>query len=66
MNIYERKNSMKKFGWILSVLGAIMIIGSILYPLDFINKTTFLVLILGGAGFMFVGSMVRSFSMLKK
>ncbi|WP_174234316.1 hypothetical protein [Bacillus sp. V59.32b] len=57
---------MKKFGWILSAVGAILIIGSILYPLDLVDRTTFLVMILGGAGLMFVGSMIRSFSMLKK
>ncbi|CAH0347443.1 hypothetical protein [Bacillus sp. CECT 9360] len=57
---------MKKLGWILSVVGAFLIIGSVLYPLDFIEKTTFLVMILGGAGVMFAGSMIRSFSMLKK
>ncbi|WP_199484597.1 hypothetical protein [Peribacillus glennii] len=57
---------MKKFAWILTGIGALMIIGSVLYPLDVINKTTCLIMLLGGSGIMFVGSMIRSFSLLKK
>ncbi|WP_419883054.1 hypothetical protein ACN6MY_05295 [Peribacillus sp. B-H-3] len=57
---------MKKLGWILSGLGALAILGSLLYPIDIITKKTFFILLLGGAGVMFIGSMVRSFSLLKK
>lgn len=57
---------MKKFGWILSGIGAFFMISSVLYPLDLINKTAFLVLLLGGSGIMFIGSMIRAFTMLKK
>ncbi|WP_180954448.1 hypothetical protein [Bacillus sp. V5-8f] len=57
---------MKKFAWILSGFGALLIIGSVFYPMGVIDKTTCLIMLLGGSGIMFVGSMIRSFSMVKK
>jgi hypothetical protein len=57
---------MKKLGWMLTAIGALLIVSSILYPLEFINKTTVLILLLGGSVIMFIGSMIRSFSILKK
>ncbi|MFL0363143.1 hypothetical protein ACH0BF_08970 [Pseudobacillus sp. 179-B 2D1 NHS] len=57
---------MKKMSWIFTVIGFITIISSALYPLDVISKQAFLALLIGGAGVMFVGSMIRSFSILKK
>ncbi|MEH6948992.1 hypothetical protein V7068_18360 [Bacillus sp. JJ634] len=57
---------MNKLGWIISGLGALLIFGSLLYPLDVIEKNTFLVLLLGGAGIMFVGTMIRAFLGNKK
>jgi hypothetical protein len=57
---------MQKLGWGLTVIGFIVILSAVLYPLDVINKLAFFTLLIGGACVMFVGSMVRSFSMLKK
>ncbi|WP_169829355.1 hypothetical protein [Domibacillus antri] len=57
---------MKKLGWMLSGLGALSILGSVLYPLQMISKDTFFIMLLGGAGVMFIGSMIRSFAVLKK
>lgn len=57
---------MTKFGWFLSVIGFFAILGSVLYPLDVISKQTVLILLFGGAGTMFVGSMIRNLSLLKK
>ena len=57
---------MNKLGWIISGLGALLIFSSFLYPLDVIDKNTFLVLLLGGAGIMFVGTMIRAFLGSKK
>ncbi|AZV42546.1 MULTISPECIES: hypothetical protein [Peribacillus] len=57
---------MNKLGWIISGLGALLIFSSLLYPLDVIEKNTFLVLLLGGAGIMFVGTMIRAFLGNKK
>ncbi|WP_203363019.1 hypothetical protein [Bacillus sp. REN10] len=56
---------MKKFSWLLTAIGVILILGSLLYPLDVIAKTTFQTLLLSGALIMFVGSMVRSYAILK-
>ncbi|MFJ8266646.1 hypothetical protein [Peribacillus asahii] len=57
---------MNKLGWIISGLGALLIFSSLLYPLDVIEKNTFLVLLLGGAGIMFIGTMIRAFLGNKK
>lgn len=57
---------MKKFGWILTAIGGAAIIGGLLYPFGLIDKETLMTMMLGGAGFMFIGSMVRSFSILKR
>lgn len=57
---------MQKLAWGLTVIGFIAILSGILYPLDVINKSTLFTLLIGGACVMFVGSMVRSFSVLKK
>lgn len=57
---------MIKFGWFLALIGFLSILSSILYPLDLISKQTVLILLFGGAGTMFVGSMIRNLSLLKK
>jgi hypothetical protein len=57
---------MKKLGWILTAIGALCIIGSLLYRLGIINKSTLLILLFGGSLVMFIGSMIRTFSALKK
>lgn len=57
---------MAKFAWIITGVGFLAILGSILYPLDLISKQTVLILLFGGAATMFIGSMLRSFSLLKK
>ncbi|WP_199880753.1 hypothetical protein [Bacillus massiliglaciei] len=57
---------MVKLGWILTLAGALAIIGSILYPLDVISKTEVLYLLIGGAVLMFAGSMIRNFAVLRK
>lgn len=57
---------MTKFGWFLTLVGFLAILSSILYPLDVISKQTVLILLFGGAGTMFVGSMIRNLSLLKK
>ncbi|WP_198936753.1 hypothetical protein [Domibacillus epiphyticus] len=57
---------MQKLGWGLTIIGFAAILGGILYPLEVISKTTFFSLLIGGACVMFIGSMVRSFSMLRK
>ncbi|MGE7182651.1 hypothetical protein ACQKKK_01365 [Peribacillus sp. NPDC006672] len=57
---------MKKVGWTITGIGAISALGALLYPLDIIDKTQCIYLLLGGAGLMFVGSMFRAFSFLKR
>ena len=57
---------LNKLGWYVSGIGLLLMISSLLYPLDIINKNTFLKLILSGAGIMFLGSMIRSFLGSKK
>ncbi len=57
---------MTKFGWFLTLIGFLLILSSVLYPFDVISKQTVLILLFGGAGTMFVGSMIRNLSLLKK
>ncbi|HEO8422388.1 hypothetical protein [Niallia sp. FSL W8-0635] len=57
---------MTKFGWFLTLIGFLSILSSVLYPFDVIGKQTVLILLFGGAGTMFVGSMIRNLSLLKK
>ncbi|MFD6441207.1 hypothetical protein ACFWDG_15635 [Peribacillus sp. NPDC060186] len=57
---------MKKLGWIITGIGAFLALGALLYPLNVIDKTLCIYLLLGGAGLMFVGSMFRAFSLLKR
>lgn len=51
---------MTKFGWFLTLIGFLSILSSVLYPFDVIGKQTVLILLFGGAGTMFVGSMIRN------
>jgi len=64
--LIKDEDNLNKLGWIISGLGALLIFSSFLYPLDVIDKNTFLVLLLGGAGIMFVGTMIRAFLGNKK
>jgi len=64
--LIKDEDNLNKLGWIISGLGALLIFSSLLYPLDVIEKSTFLVLLLGGAGIMFVGTMIRAFLGSKK
>ncbi|MFE4810414.1 hypothetical protein ACFQ9Y_04485 [Peribacillus simplex] len=57
---------MKKIGWTITGIGTIVALGALLYPLDVIDKTLCIYLLLGGAGLMFVGSMMRAFRLLKR
>ncbi len=57
---------MKKIGWAITGIGAIIALGALLYPLNVIDKTLCIYFLLGGAGLMFVGSMFRAFSLLKR
>ncbi|WP_018392089.1 MULTISPECIES: hypothetical protein [Bacillaceae] len=57
---------MQKLGWGLTVIGFIAILSGVFYPLDVMDKPTFFTLLVGGACIMFAGSMIRSFSSLKK
>ncbi|MDF9760287.1 hypothetical protein QUF81_10690 [Peribacillus simplex] len=57
---------MKKIGWTITGIGTIIALGALLYPLDVIDKTQCIYLLLGGAGLMFVGSMFRAMSFLKR
>ncbi|MDZ5472437.1 hypothetical protein SM124_11825 [Bacillus sp. 31A1R] len=57
---------MGKVAWSLSVLGALLILSSALYPFGVITKNLFLILIFSGAGIMFVGSMIRSLVIWRK
>ncbi|WP_197076580.1 hypothetical protein [Domibacillus indicus] len=57
---------MIKFGWALTSIGFISIICGLLYPFGAITKEIFLFLLIGGALVMFIGSMVRTFGILKK
>lgn len=57
---------MSRFGWIVTGIGLIAILGGLLYPIDVITKETFLVLLIAGALMMFVGSMIRTFAILQK
>jgi hypothetical protein len=57
---------MIKLGWALTSIGLIAIICGLLYPFGAIAKETFLVLLIGGALIMFIGSMVRTFAILEK
>lgn len=66
VNLKREGRTLKKLGWYITGIGFLIILGSLLYPLDIINKSTFLKLILSGAGVMFVGSMIRSFLGNKK
>ncbi|WP_409294257.1 hypothetical protein V1498_13625 [Peribacillus sp. SCS-26] len=57
---------MKKLGWGLSLIGFLFILCGILYPLDIITKNQFLILLLGGAATMFIGSMIRAIALVQK
>ncbi|WP_185113125.1 MULTISPECIES: hypothetical protein [Peribacillus] len=57
---------MKKLGWTMTGIGTIIALCALLYPLNVIDKTRCIYLLLGGAGLMFIGSMIRAFSLLKK
>lgn len=57
---------MKRFGWFITGIGVLLALGALLYPLDVINKAVCIYLLLGGSGLMFVGSMFRAFSLLKR
>ncbi|CAH0203350.1 hypothetical protein [Peribacillus simplex] len=57
---------MKKIGWTITGIGTIVALGALLYPLNVIDKTLCIFLLLGGAGLMFVGSMFRAFRLLKR
>ena len=57
---------MKKIGWAITGIGAIIALGALLYPLNVINKTLCIYFFFCGAGLMFVGSMIRAFSLLKR
>ncbi|WP_409292467.1 hypothetical protein [Peribacillus sp. SCS-37] len=57
---------MKKLGWGLSLIGLLLILCGILYPLDIITKNQFLFLLLGGAAIMFIGSMIRAIALVQK
>ena len=57
---------MKKLSWVLSAVGVLLILSSLLYPLHMIEKSTFTYLLLGGALIMFIGSMIRTYAILKK
>ncbi|WP_198508522.1 hypothetical protein [Bacillus xiapuensis] len=56
---------MKKFSWILTGMGMLLILGGILYPLDVIEKPLFITLLLGGALTMFIGTMFRAYAILR-
>ncbi|WP_198508027.1 hypothetical protein [Bacillus sp. FJAT-42315] len=56
---------MKKISWIITAIGVALMLGGLLYPLDMITKATFQKTLLSGALIMFVGSMVRSYAILK-
>ncbi|MCK1991742.1 hypothetical protein MPH61_03910 [Peribacillus muralis] len=57
---------MKKLGWVMTGIGTFIAMGALLYPLNVIDKTLCIYLLLGGAGLMFIGSMIRAFSLLKR
>ncbi|MFJ7753302.1 hypothetical protein ACQKGI_07260 [Peribacillus muralis] len=57
---------MKKLGWVMTGIGTIIALCALLYPLNVIDKTRCIYFLLGGAGLMFIGSMIRAFSLLKK
>ncbi|MFD9624949.1 hypothetical protein [Peribacillus muralis] len=57
---------MKKLGWVMTGIGTFIALGALLYPLNVIDKTLCIYLLLGGAGLMFIGSMIRAFSLLKR
>jgi hypothetical protein len=57
---------MKKIGWTITGIGTIIALGALLYPLNVIDKMQCIYLLLGGAGLMFVGSMVRALTFLKR
>ncbi|MCP3761731.1 hypothetical protein NLX67_04955 [Domibacillus sp. A3M-37] len=57
---------MIKLGWVLTSIGFITLICGLLYPFGMITKESFLVMLIGGALVMFIGSMVRTFAILKK
>lgn len=56
---------MKKISWIITAIGIVLMLGGLLYPLDMITKATLQKTLLSGALIMFVGSMVRSYAILK-
>lgn len=57
---------MKQFGWFITGIGVFIALGALLYPLNVIEKTLCIYLLLGGSGLMFIGSMFRAFSLLKR
>ncbi|MFJ7637457.1 hypothetical protein ACQKL0_06360 [Peribacillus sp. NPDC097264] len=57
---------MKQFGWFVTGIGVLIALFALLYPLNVISKTVCIYLLLGGSGLMFVGSMFRAFSLLKR
>ncbi len=57
---------MIKFGWTLTLIGLLAILGGLLYPIGIISKEIFLIMLVAGALVMFIGSMVRTVAILKK
>ena len=57
---------MNRLGLIVSAIGLLLIISGLLYPIGVIGKETLIYLLLGGAGVMFLGSMIRSYMLYKK
>lgn len=57
---------MAKAGWAFTAIGLIAILGGLFYPFGVIEKTTFLILMGGGAFFMFTGTIIRALALLKK
>jgi hypothetical protein len=56
---------LKKLSWIISGIGALLIVGGLLYPLDMITKNTFIYMLLGGSVTMFIASMIRAYAIMK-
>lgn len=57
---------MLKVSMALTVMGLLAILSSALYPLGMMGKQTFLIMLIGGALVMFIGSIVRTYAILRK